>query len=193
MRIRRILKMFIVLIMITGVIFSVLNLNMNITTEAASINKKNVKLIKGQSCQLRINDSSGTVKWSSSNKKAVSVSLSGKVTVKKKGSAVIVGKVGNKKYFCKVTGYDFLSKKQAETAVANYCKKQQIPFYYNEAVKNGGKYVIWGHYTQTGMMSKFVVKAKTGKVVSYAPYFGIDEPAVNNPKAEDRFYALNYL
>lgn len=86
-----------------------------------------------------------------------------------------------------------MTKKQAETAVANYCLKQQIPFYYNEADKNGSQYIIWVHYTKTGMMSKFVVKAKIGKVVSYAPYFGVDEPAVDNPKAEDRFDALNYL
>ncbi len=43
------------------------------------------------------------------------------------------------------------------------------------------------------MLSKFVVKASTGKVVSYAPYFGIDYPAVDNPRVEYRFNALNYL
>lgn len=113
--------------------------------------------------------------------------------MKKKGSAVITGTAGKKKYSCKVTGYNFLSKKQAETAVANYCKEQQLPFYYNEAEKNGDQYIVWVHYTQTDMMTKFVVKTRTGKVVSYAPYIGVDMPAVENPKAENRFHALNYL
>lgn len=193
MKRRQILKIFIILGMLAAMISSVFNLSMNVKAEAASTNKTNVKLIKGQSCQLKINDINVSVKWSSSNRKVASVSSKGKVTVKKKGSAVITGTAGGKKYLYKVNGYSFLSKKQAETAVTHYCEKQQSSFYYNEAVKNGGQYVIWIHYTQTGMLAKFVVESKTGKVVSYAPYIGVDEPAVDNPKAEDRFNALDYL
>lgn len=102
MKIRQNLKLFIIWGMLSAMIFSVFNLSMNVKTEATSVNKKNVKLIKGQSCQLKINDINVSVKWSSSNENVASVSSKGKVTVKKKGSAVITGTAGEKNIHIKL-------------------------------------------------------------------------------------------
>ena len=43
------------------------------------------------------------MKWSSSNKKVATVNSKGKVTAKKKGTAVITAKVDSDTYECKVT------------------------------------------------------------------------------------------
>lgn len=69
------------------------------------ISKKKVTLKKGQKTTLKIlrgKKKIKKVKWTSSNKKVATVSSSGKVTAKGKGTATITGKVGKKKYKCKV-------------------------------------------------------------------------------------------
>jgi uncharacterized protein YjdB len=54
------------------------------------------------------------VKWSTSNKKIITVDKKGKVTAKKKGSATITAKAGTKSYKCKVTVQSIgLNKKEA--------------------------------------------------------------------------------
>ena len=73
--------------------------------EAASkvkLNKTKVTLAVGESTTLKMNGTSKKVTWSTSNKKVATVSK-GKVTAKKKGTANITAKIGNKKYTCKVT------------------------------------------------------------------------------------------
>lgn len=73
--------------------------------EAASkvkLNKTKVTLAVGESTTLKMNGTSKKVTWSTSNKKIATVSK-GKVTAKKKGTANITAKIGNKKYTCKVT------------------------------------------------------------------------------------------
>ena len=50
-----------------------------------------------------MNGTSKKVTWSSSNKKVAAVSTKGKVTAKKKGTAIITAKVSGKKYKCKIT------------------------------------------------------------------------------------------
>ena len=42
-------------------------------------------------------------KWQSSNKTVAAVDKNGKVTAKKKGTAIITGSLYDKKYTCKVT------------------------------------------------------------------------------------------
>lgn len=76
-----------------------------ITAEAAakpSLNKKSVTLTAGQTLQLKVKNTTRTAKWSSSNKKVVSVSSKGLVKAKKNGTAAITAKIGKKKYRCTV-------------------------------------------------------------------------------------------
>lgn len=70
---------------------------------AVKINTENVVLIKGQTKQLKITGTTETVKWTSSNKSVASVTAKGKVTAKKKGTALITANAGGTKYKCKVT------------------------------------------------------------------------------------------
>ena len=76
-----------------------------VTAEAATvkISKKKCTLTKGKSVTLKISGTDSEVKWSSSNKKVATVNSKGKVTAKKKGTAVITAKVGSDTYECKVT------------------------------------------------------------------------------------------
>ena len=75
------------------------------TVEAASVklNYKKLTLYKGQKKQLKIKGTKKKVKWSSNKKTVVSVDKKGKITAKKKGTAVITAKVGKKRYKCRVT------------------------------------------------------------------------------------------
>ncbi|MDO5539452.1 MAG: Ig-like domain-containing protein [Eubacteriales bacterium] len=71
--------------------------------EAAKLNKVTLSLYVGKSYNLKMLEANGEVKWSSNKKAVASVNQAGKVTAKKKGTAVITAKVGNVKYKCKVT------------------------------------------------------------------------------------------
>lgn len=68
------------------------------------LNHSSVTMQAGMKRTLKItkNKPSGTVKWSSSNKKAATVSNKGVVTAKKKGTAVITAKKGKKSVKCKI-------------------------------------------------------------------------------------------
>lgn len=166
--------------------------SMNAEAAKVKLSKSKVYLVKGNTAALKVTGTSKKVKWSSSKKSVAKVSAKGKVTAKKKGTAVITAKVAGKKLKCTVKVFNKLTASQAEKAVANFCKSQKLKFYYLNAEKSGNKYIIWVTYTQTGMKSKYVVNAKTGAVKSYAPYFGVDMPA-GTPAVEYKFSALKYL
>lgn len=68
-----------------------------------ALNKKSITLYVGKTQKLKVNGTNKKVKWSSSKKSVASVSSSGKVTAKKKGSATITAKIGKTKFKCKVT------------------------------------------------------------------------------------------
>ena len=72
---------------------------------AASVrlNKTKIVLVVGQTYNLKVSGTKKTPKWSSSNKKIVSVTKKGVVKGLKKGTATITAKIGKKKYKCKVT------------------------------------------------------------------------------------------
>lgn len=90
--------------------FVTLLLSLSVTAQAAStsLNKKKLTLKPKQSYTLVLKNNRKSVKWTTSNKKVVSIKKTGdknkvKLTAKKKGTAVITAKVGKKKYTCKVT------------------------------------------------------------------------------------------
>ena len=74
------------------------------TTQAVSIkiNKKSKTIYEGNTYTLKVTGTKKKVKWSSSNKSVATVSLKGKVTAKKNGTATITAKVGNKKLTSKI-------------------------------------------------------------------------------------------
>ncbi len=67
------------------------------------LNKTKITINKGKSYRLKVSGTKRKVKWSSSKRSVAVVNSSGKVTAKKKGTAVITAKVGSKRYRCKVT------------------------------------------------------------------------------------------
>ena len=66
------------------------------------LNRTQVQIVRGDTRRLYVKGSRAKVRWYSSNAKIATVS-NGKVTAKKKGTAVIYAKVNGKKYACKVT------------------------------------------------------------------------------------------
>lgn len=74
-----------------------------VTVETPSLNKTNVSITKGKTYQLKLQGTSQKVTWSTSNKSIATVTSSGKVTAKKKGTVYIKAKVQGKTYSCKVT------------------------------------------------------------------------------------------
>lgn len=103
------------------ILILVLTLAMPIQTQAKSIpklNKKQISLNVKKSYQLKVTGISKKVTWKSSNKKVASVSKKGKVTGKKKGTAVITAKVNKKTYKCKVTVTSAVKVKLNKTKVS---------------------------------------------------------------------------
>lgn len=76
-----------------------------VQAEAATIKLNTTKktLRIGKTYQLKVKNTTKTVKWKSSNSKIASVSSEGLVTAKKAGTTTITAKVGKKKLTCKVT------------------------------------------------------------------------------------------
>lgn len=70
---------------------------------AVKLSKSSAILIKGQTLQLKVTGTKSKVKWYTSKSSIATVSQSGKVVAKNKGTAVITAKIGNKKYTCKIT------------------------------------------------------------------------------------------
>lgn len=70
---------------------------------SVKLNKTKIVLVVGQTYKLKVSGTKKTPKWSSSNKKIVSVTKKGVVKGLKKGTATITAKIGKKKYKCKVT------------------------------------------------------------------------------------------
>ncbi len=67
------------------------------------LNKTKVTLCKGETLQLKVQNSKKNISWKTSNKKVATVSQSGKVKGQKKGTAVITATVGKKNLKCKIT------------------------------------------------------------------------------------------
>lgn len=76
-------------------------------TQDFYMNRTTKTMVVGDSCRFRLNITSGSVKWESSNKKVASVTQGGKVTARRRGTAVIKATVRrNGKtsvYRCKLT------------------------------------------------------------------------------------------
>ena len=68
-----------------------------------SLNKKTVSMAPATTVTLKLKGASGKIKWSSSNKKVATVSSSGKVTARAKGTAKIKATHKGKTYTCQVT------------------------------------------------------------------------------------------
>ena len=88
------------------IIFTLIFTLIPVNVQAASkvkLNKSTATVYVGKTTTLKMNGTSKKVTWSSSNKKVAAVSTKGKVTAKKKGTAIITAKVSGKKYKCKIT------------------------------------------------------------------------------------------
>lgn len=67
------------------------------------LNKTKSTIYVGKTVTLKLKNNKNKIKWSSSNKKVATVTKKGKVKGKKVGKAIIIAKVGKKKYRCKIT------------------------------------------------------------------------------------------
>lgn len=79
-------------------------LTMTIPVSAAvKISNKSITLIAGQKKTIKVTGTKKKAKWSTSKSSVATVTQSGVVTAKKKGTATITAKIDSKKYTCKVT------------------------------------------------------------------------------------------
>lgn len=72
---------------------------------ATSLSRKKLNLTKGSTFTLKVRGVSGkkNIIWKSSKKKVASVTKKGKVTARKKGTAIITAKIKARKFRCRVT------------------------------------------------------------------------------------------
>lgn len=101
-----------------------------------------VTVTVGKTKKVKVKNASGSVKWSSKNKKIATVSKSGAIKGKKAGKTSVIAKVSGKKLVCKVTV--IISKKQAIKLVQKELGTNLAYYCYDEIVSYKGKkyYVI---------------------------------------------------
>lgn len=90
-------------IFIVPITFKAFNTYASVQAASIKISTKSKTLYVGYGCKLNITGTSRKVTWSSSNPKIASVSKTGYVTAKNKGTTTITAKVNGKKYKCKIT------------------------------------------------------------------------------------------
>lgn len=98
------------------------NLQSSYTVQAAStkINISRKTLYIANTYTLKVIGAKQKISWSSSNRKVATVNSKGKVTAKKKGTATITAKVGNKRYKCTITV------KQRKSTVKSQAKSSTV-------------------------------------------------------------------
>lgn len=97
------LLLFLCITISTGIMISQFDKPMYAEAAVKGLDRTELFLYEGDSETLNLNGIKGSAKWSSSDKSIATVSSKGRVTGKKKGTAVITAKVKGKKYKCKVT------------------------------------------------------------------------------------------
>lgn len=78
-------------------------LSCKVTVVNEGLNYKDRTVYVGDVLQMEVLNAKDKVKWSSSKKSVATVDSKGKVTIKKKGTAIITAKTGKKTYTCKLT------------------------------------------------------------------------------------------
>lgn len=84
-----------------------------IVVETPKISRNSMTLSVGKTAVVRLAGTKRAVNWKSTATRIATVSKSGKIVAKKKGTVYIYAKVGKKKYLCKVTVKE--NQKQAST------------------------------------------------------------------------------
>ena len=100
-----------------------------VTAEAATvkINKSKATLVVKKNTTLKVTGTAKKAAWASSNTKVATVGkTTGKVTAKAVGQATITGKIGTKKYTCKVTVIPFTYKTESAGKVSSRMPKAWI-------------------------------------------------------------------
>lgn len=107
--------------MLTGMLLVMLLILIGIQPASAAtrLNKSRLTLEVGKTYLLKVKGTKATVRWSSSDKKVVTVSKKGKLTAKKEGTATITAKVSGKKLKCKVT----VVQKESADDISAYIEK----------------------------------------------------------------------
>lgn len=93
----------------------------------ASLSATKVTINVGKTKKVKVKNASGSVTWSSKNKKIATVSKSGVIKGKKAGKTTVTAKVSGKKLVCKVTVVKKITKNQAIKMVQ---KKLGTDLYY---------------------------------------------------------------
>jgi len=121
-----------------------------IKTVVLRISKNSLLMSTKQSRQMKVKGTKEKITWSSSNKKVVSVSKSGKLKAKKNGNAVIKAKLGNCQLGCAVS----VVSKQRMRAVKKAMKIGQTSQYSQEKRMQNGYYdcssLVWRAYHSNG-------------------------------------------
>lgn len=90
-------------IFIVPITFKAFNNYASVQAASVKISTKSKTLYVGYGCKLNITGTKKKVTWSSTNSKVATVTQSGYVTAKNKGTTTIIAKVNGKTYKCKVT------------------------------------------------------------------------------------------
>lgn len=113
---------------------------------AVKINKDSVTIDKGKKIQLNVLGTKKKVKWSSNAKSVATVNNKGLVTGKKKGTAIITAKTGNKKYTCKVIVKDHVVYYSTELNDRNDDYKSGIAY---KCILKDNELIVYGSFRKS--------------------------------------------
>ncbi len=156
---------------------SVFAIPMDAQAASMKLNKTKATIKVGESVTLKVKNTKKKVKWSSSKRSVATVTVKGKVTGKKAGTAKITAKVGTKKLSCNVT----VKKKTTSNSKysGNYKRLVNYIKTYGRTNSSGDK-VIQDTYVYNSTMAYkygiiYMSKKNTIEFVSYATSTGSTE------------------
>ena len=147
-----------------------------------TINKTFITLPKKNSYTLKIKGTKKKVKWSSSKKKVVAVTKSGKVIAKKSGTAYITAKVNGQTLKCEVSVrshkyFESLSSPSSERTIKsawNYCsavydmRAKDLRARHIKGCMEDGTYVVDGKEKHASPTTKTKIKSLFNLMLDYA-------------------------
>lgn len=145
--------------------------------QAVKISKTQATVKKESTLKLKISGTGKKVKWSSSDQRIAMVNPKGKVIARKKGKVTVTGKVGKKKYTCRVTVIgknDYNSivtvKRVRTTLRVPSDAKVKITYGKKYYKRSFGRYLVYVSVNGTGKYKKYHASAdfdvKTGEICS---------------------------
>ncbi len=120
-----------------------------ITVETPAISKTSTNVYVGDTVTLKMNGTTQSVSWSSSNKAVATVTSKGTVTGVSPGTAKITAKIGSNKYVCSVNVKSFLTTTNSKNITINQYSTYTFSIGLGQRNSDNTSYSIYEYFSNT--------------------------------------------